>query len=84
MPKGQDLRSSIAGSVWIYLQTVGVGRLVFTEDALPAVRLVNFRLWRDYVVIWVAAAPSWPPTPTPSSWLSRPTSWIQTCAQAGV
>jgi hypothetical protein len=36
---------------------VGVGRLVFTEDALPAVRPVNFRLWRDDVVIRVAGGP---------------------------
>jgi nitroimidazol reductase NimA-like FMN-containing flavoprotein (pyridoxamine 5'-phosphate oxidase superfamily) len=31
-----------------------VGRLVFTEDALPAVQPVNCRLWRDDVVIRVA------------------------------
>ena len=31
-----------------------VGRLVFTEDALPAVQPVNFRMWRDNVVIRVA------------------------------
>jgi nitroimidazol reductase NimA-like FMN-containing flavoprotein (pyridoxamine 5'-phosphate oxidase superfamily) len=36
------------------LQTVRVGRLVFTEDALPAVQPVNFRLFRDNVVIRVA------------------------------
>lgn len=36
------------------LQTVQVGRLVFTEHALPAVQPVNFRLWRDDVVIRVA------------------------------
>jgi nitroimidazol reductase NimA-like FMN-containing flavoprotein (pyridoxamine 5'-phosphate oxidase superfamily) len=36
------------------LQTVRVGRLVFTEDALPAVQPVNFRLFRDHVVIRVA------------------------------
>lgn len=36
------------------LQTVRVGRLVFTEDALPAVQPVNFRLLRDDVVIRVA------------------------------
>jgi hypothetical protein len=36
------------------LQTVRVGRLVFTEDALPAVQPVNFRVWRDDVVIRVA------------------------------
>src|SRR5215208_626716 len=36
------------------LQTVRVGRLVFTEDALPAVQPVNFRMWRHNVVIRVA------------------------------
>src|SRR4029078_7916676 len=36
------------------LQSVRVGRLVFTEDALPAVQPVNFRLWHDDVVIVVA------------------------------
>ena len=36
------------------LETVRVGRLVFTEDALPAVQPVNFRVWRDDVVIRVA------------------------------
>lgn len=36
------------------LETVRVGRLVFTEHALPAVQPVNFRLWRDDVVIRVA------------------------------
>jgi len=36
------------------LDTVRVGRLVFTEDALPAVQPVNFRVWRDDVVIRVA------------------------------
>jgi nitroimidazol reductase NimA-like FMN-containing flavoprotein (pyridoxamine 5'-phosphate oxidase superfamily) len=36
------------------LHTVRVGRLVFTEDALPAVQPVNFRLHRGQVVIRVA------------------------------
>ena len=36
------------------LQTVPVGRLVFTEHALPAVQPVNFRLWDGDVVIRVA------------------------------
>jgi hypothetical protein len=36
------------------LETVQVGRLVFTEDALPAVQPVNFRLCGDDVVIRVA------------------------------
>jgi nitroimidazol reductase NimA-like FMN-containing flavoprotein (pyridoxamine 5'-phosphate oxidase superfamily) len=36
------------------LHTARVGRLVFTEDALPAVQPVNFRLCRDSVVIRVA------------------------------
>ena len=36
------------------LETVQVGRLVFTEDALPAVHPVNFRLCGDDVVIRVS------------------------------
>ncbi|GGS28478.1 pyridoxamine 5'-phosphate oxidase family protein [Actinokineospora fastidiosa] len=36
------------------LETVRVGRLVFTEDALPAVQPVNFRMHGDRVVIRVA------------------------------
>ncbi|MCV7434711.1 pyridoxamine 5'-phosphate oxidase family protein [Mycolicibacterium bacteremicum] len=39
------------------LQQVRVGRLVFTEDALPAIQPVNFRIWRDDVVIRVAGGP---------------------------
>lgn len=33
------------------LQTVRVGRLVFTEQALPAVQPVDFRLWHGDIVI---------------------------------
>jgi nitroimidazol reductase NimA-like FMN-containing flavoprotein (pyridoxamine 5'-phosphate oxidase superfamily) len=36
------------------LETVRVGRLVFTEDAMPAVQPVNFRIHRGDVVIRVA------------------------------
>src|SRR4029078_4486736 len=36
------------------LDTVRGGRLVFTEDELPAVQPVHFRLWRDDVVIRAA------------------------------
>lgn len=36
------------------LARVRVGRLVFTEDGLPAVHPVNFRVWRDDVVLRVA------------------------------
>ncbi|MGH3959940.1 pyridoxamine 5'-phosphate oxidase family protein [Mycobacterium sp.] len=36
------------------LQTVRVGRLVFTEHALPAVQPVNFRMWQGDIVIRVA------------------------------
>ena len=36
------------------LETVRVGRLVFTENALPAVQPVNFRVHRGDVVIRVA------------------------------
>ncbi|MBP2328130.1 nitroimidazol reductase NimA-like FMN-containing flavoprotein (pyridoxamine 5'-phosphate oxidase superfamily) [Kibdelosporangium banguiense] len=36
------------------LPTVRVGRLVFTENALPAVQPVNFRLYEGQIVIRVA------------------------------
>lgn len=36
------------------LRTVCVGRLVFTEDGLPAVQPVNYRLYLEQVVIRVA------------------------------
>ena len=36
------------------LQEVRVGRLVVIEDGLPSVQPVNFRLWRDDVVMRVA------------------------------
>ena len=54
MPKGQQLDVLNRRQCLDRLQTVRVGRLVFTEDALPAVQPVNFRLWRDDVVIRVA------------------------------
>ncbi|MBP2328758.1 nitroimidazol reductase NimA-like FMN-containing flavoprotein (pyridoxamine 5'-phosphate oxidase superfamily) [Kibdelosporangium banguiense] len=38
------------------LQTVRFGRLVFTEDALPAVQPVNFRLYEGQIVIRVAGS----------------------------
>jgi nitroimidazol reductase NimA-like FMN-containing flavoprotein (pyridoxamine 5'-phosphate oxidase superfamily) len=54
MPKGQALEVLNRRRCLDLLGTVRVGRLVFTEDALPAVQPVNFRLWRDDVVIRVA------------------------------
>ncbi|HET6734203.1 pyridoxamine 5'-phosphate oxidase family protein [Mycobacterium sp.] len=54
MAKGQQLEVLNRRQCLDRLQTVRVGRLVFTEDALPAVQPVNFRLWRDDVVIRVA------------------------------
>lgn len=36
------------------LETVRVGRLVFTEDALSAVQPVNFRMHQERVVVRVA------------------------------
>lgn len=38
------------------MQTASVGRLIFTEQALPAVQLVDFRWWRGDVVIRVTDA----------------------------
>nr|WP_090280531.1 pyridoxamine 5'-phosphate oxidase family protein [Mycolicibacterium komanii]CRL76641.1 pyridoxamine 5'-phosphate oxidase-like protein [Mycolicibacterium komanii] len=57
MTKGQELESLNRRQCLDLLQGVRVGRLVFTEDALPAVQPVNFRLWRDDVVIRVAGGP---------------------------
>jgi len=37
------------------LRTVRVGRLVFTERALPAVQPVNFRVWQGDIVIRVGS-----------------------------
>lgn len=38
------------------MQTASVGRLIFTEQALPAVQLVDFRWWRGDVVIRITDA----------------------------
>lgn len=54
MPKGQELDVLSRRQCLDLLQRVRVGRLVFTEDALPAVQPVNFRLSHDDVVIRVA------------------------------
>ncbi|WP_039923287.1 pyridoxamine 5'-phosphate oxidase family protein [Amycolatopsis decaplanina] len=50
----QQLEVLDRGQCLDLLRTVRVGRLVFTEDALPAVQPVNFRLKRDHLVIRVA------------------------------
>ena len=57
MSKGQELEVLNRRRCLDLLATVRVGRLVFTEDALPAVQPVNFRLWHDDVVIRVAGGP---------------------------
>lgn len=57
MTKAQSLEELNRRQCLDLLQEVRVGRLVFTEDALPAVHPVNFRLWRDDVVIRVAGGP---------------------------
>lgn len=57
MTKGQALETLNRRQCLDLLQGVRVGRLVFTEDALPAVQPVNFRLWHDDVVIRVAGGP---------------------------
>ena len=54
MSKRQELEVLNRRQCLDLLQRVRVGRLVFTEDALPAVQPVNFGLWRDDVVIRVA------------------------------
>ncbi|OBG19880.1 pyridoxamine 5'-phosphate oxidase [Mycolicibacterium celeriflavum] len=57
MTKGQKLDALNRRQCLDLLQGVRVGRLVFTEEALPAVQPVNFRLWHDDVVIRVAGGP---------------------------
>ncbi|MGV0849854.1 pyridoxamine 5'-phosphate oxidase family protein [Mycolicibacterium phlei] len=57
MSKGRQLDVLNRRQCLDRLQQVRVGRLVFTEDALPAVQPVNFRLWRDDLVIRVAGGP---------------------------
>ena len=57
MPKGRQLEELNRRQCLDLLEGVQVGRLVFTEDALPAVQPVNFRLWRDDVAVRVAGGP---------------------------
>jgi Pyridoxamine 5'-phosphate oxidase len=54
MSKGQELEVLNRRQCLDLLQGVRVGRLVFTEDGLPAVQPVNFRLWRNDLAIRVA------------------------------
>jgi nitroimidazol reductase NimA-like FMN-containing flavoprotein (pyridoxamine 5'-phosphate oxidase superfamily) len=54
MTKGSELDVLTRRQCLDLLQGPRVGRLVFTEDALPAVQPVNYRMWRDDVVIRVA------------------------------
>lgn len=54
MPNTQELDVLNRRQCLDLLQGVRVGRLVFTEGALPAIQPVNFRMWRDDVVIRVA------------------------------
>jgi nitroimidazol reductase NimA-like FMN-containing flavoprotein (pyridoxamine 5'-phosphate oxidase superfamily) len=54
MPKGQPLEELNRRQCLDLLAGPRVGRLVFTEDALPAVQPVNYRVWCDDVVIRVA------------------------------
>ena len=54
MPKGKPLEELNRRQCLDLLDGPRVGRLVFTEDALPAIQPVNYRLWRDDVVIRVA------------------------------
>ncbi len=54
MTKGSELDVLTRRQCLDLLQRPRVGRLVFTEDALPAVQPVNYRMWHDDVVIRVA------------------------------
>lgn len=57
MTKGSELDVLTRRQCLDLLQGPRVGRLVFTEDAVPAVQPVNYRMWRDDVVIRVAGGP---------------------------
>ncbi|OBB37315.1 MULTISPECIES: pyridoxamine 5'-phosphate oxidase family protein [unclassified Mycobacterium] len=57
MPRGQSLEELNRRRCLDLLQRVRVGRLVFTDEGVPAVHPVNFRLWRDDVVVRVAEGP---------------------------
>jgi nitroimidazol reductase NimA-like FMN-containing flavoprotein (pyridoxamine 5'-phosphate oxidase superfamily) len=54
LPDRQELEVLDRSQCLELLDTVRVGRLVFTEEALPAVHPVNFRIWHGEVVIRVA------------------------------
>jgi nitroimidazol reductase NimA-like FMN-containing flavoprotein (pyridoxamine 5'-phosphate oxidase superfamily) len=54
LPDRQELEVLDRFQCLALLDTVRVGRLVFTEEALPAVHPVNFRIWHGDVVIRVA------------------------------
>ena len=55
--KGSELGVLTRRQCLDQLEGVRDGRLEFTEDALPAVQPVNFRVWHDDVVIRVAGGP---------------------------
>lgn len=55
MPSQQSLEILEREECLDLLHSVRVGRLVFTEHALPAVQPVNFRLWQGDIVIRVAS-----------------------------
>jgi nitroimidazol reductase NimA-like FMN-containing flavoprotein (pyridoxamine 5'-phosphate oxidase superfamily) len=55
MAPRQDLEALDREQCLELVQTVPVGRLVFTERALPAVQPVNFQLWKGDVVIRIAS-----------------------------
>ncbi|WP_019970933.1 pyridoxamine 5'-phosphate oxidase family protein [Mycobacterium sp. 141] len=57
MTKGSELDVLTRRQCLDLLQGPRVGRLVFTEDAVPAVQPVNYRMWRDDVVFRVAGGP---------------------------
>ncbi|WP_133853275.1 pyridoxamine 5'-phosphate oxidase family protein [Labedaea rhizosphaerae] len=50
-----------AAECYRLLRSLSIGRLVFTEDALPSIRLVNYQLVRGEVVLRLG----------PSRWVSR-------------
>jgi nitroimidazol reductase NimA-like FMN-containing flavoprotein (pyridoxamine 5'-phosphate oxidase superfamily) len=55
MPSRQQLEVLDRQQCLDLLRTVPIGRLVFTEDGLPAVHPVNFRMRHDKVIVRVAS-----------------------------
>lgn len=52
MPSATHLVALSVQECWACLRAVPIGRLVYTEHALPAIRPVNFSLHGNEIIIW--------------------------------